>query len=173
MPPKDGKKQGTAGSKDQQKLSIDDLLFPRTTIASLAKEGGAHADKSAEKDEELRKVVLSKDAVTALQRSATIFVNHLLMYAREGAAGQGRKSCSVDDVLSALVDCGMEGLEMLVRSKLDAYQRALELRKSEKGGLNSKDSPEADGSDVGEDVEERSEEPSKKQKVQEGHETPA
>lgn len=196
MPPKDGKKQApgkssaTANAKDGQKVSIEDLLFPRTVIASLAKESAQHGQDrdTAAKDEEVRKVMLSKDAVTALQRSATVFVNHLLVYARESAGAQGRRSCSVDDVLLALNQCGMEGLEGLVRAKLDAYLQMLELRKQEKSaprsaaqranvnseenaGERDQDEGDEDEQEKGEDQEANGAEPSKKQKLQEPYDT--
>lgn len=48
-------------------ISIDDILFPRATVNRLAKailaDGG----------------LISKDSSIALQRSATVFVSHLLV----------------------------------------------------------------------------------------------
>ncbi|CUS25048.1 LAQU0S25e00716g1_1 [Lachancea quebecensis] len=208
MPPKDGKKQAsgkssaTANAKEGQKVSIEDLLFPRTVIASLAKESAQHGQDrdTVAKGEELRKVMLSKDAVTALQRSATVFVNHLLVYARDSAGAQGRRSCSVDDVLLALNQCGMEGLEGLVRAKLDVYLQMLELRKREKSAPRSSakltnassenatgerdEDEEEDGDEDQEDEQEKElggdtngeqgasgAEPSKKQKLQQPYDT--
>ncbi|SCU86087.1 LANO_0C06678g1_1 [Lachancea nothofagi CBS 11611] len=139
MPPKNGKRESAGGklpaalhAKEQQSVTIEDLLFPRSTIVHLAKDSSVQGVDANTTDAESKKVILSKDAATALQRSATVFVNHLMMYAREGAAFQNRKSVNVDDVLAALDQCGLEGLKTLVRSRLDEYQKALELRKKEK-----------------------------------------
>ncbi|SCW04240.1 LAFE_0H09164g1_1 [Lachancea fermentati] len=161
MPPKGWKKdaQGnyptTSYIKEQEKITIDDLLFPKATVAALAKEVTLDRNDGPN-EEEQSKVTLSKDAVTALQRSATVFVNHLLMYTRELAHSQDRKSCNVDDVLAALDEVGLGGLKGVVRSKLDNYLQALELRKEEKA--SSKDTPEnAQDGDVDVDNEDEDE----------------
>ena len=64
-----------------------------------------------------------------LQRSATVFVSHLLVFAREIAKDQKRKSCNVDDILMALDQIGHPGLKNIVSSKLDQYQRTMNERK--------------------------------------------
>ncbi|SCU90294.1 LADA_0F03070g1_1 [Lachancea dasiensis] len=139
MPPKNVKKDPSSGkssaaqrTKENEKVSIEDLLFPRSTIVNLAKECSVQGADVGVADEEQKKVILSKDAVTALQRSATVFVNRLMIYARNVSLYQGRKSCNVDDILEALRHCGLEGLTGLVRERLDEYQHALEMRKLEK-----------------------------------------
>ena len=122
MPPKGWRKdaQGnyptTSYVKEQENITIDDLLFPRSVVVSLAKEvlqGG---------NENERKLVLTKDAQLALQRSATVFVNHLLLFARELAKDLDKKSCGVDEVLLALDHIGYPGLKHMVVAKLEEYR---------------------------------------------------
>lgn len=148
MPPKGWRKdaQGnyptTSYIKEQENITIQDLLFPKSTIVNLAREVPQQSGK---------KLLINKDGSLALQRGATVFVNHLLLFAREIAKSQDKKSCSVDDVLSALDHIGHSALKGPVRDKLDEYQAAVEQRKKEK--LDS-DEVDADGDiDMGEDKE--------------------
>lgn len=130
MPPKGWKKdaQGnyptTSYIKEQEKITINDLLFPRSIIASLAKETHSSDDE--------KKLLISKDAVQALQRSATVFVNHLLTYARETALNEDRKSCNIEDVLAALDEVGLGAFKPLIREKLDVYQSEVATKKGKK-----------------------------------------
>ncbi|CAI4331487.1 AIC_G0009830.mRNA.1.CDS.1 [Saccharomyces cerevisiae] len=148
MPPKGWRKdaQGnyptTSYIKEQENITIQDLLFPKSTIVNLAREVPQQSGK---------KLLINKDASLALQRGATVFVNHLLLFAREIAKSQDKKSCSVDDVLSALDHIGHSALKGPVRDKLDEYQAAVEQRKKEKLDSGEVD---ADGDiDMGEDKE--------------------
>lgn len=148
MPPKGWRKdaQGnyptTSYIKEQENITIQDLLFPKSTIVNLAREVPQQSGK---------KLLINKDASLALQRGATVFVNHLLLFAREIAKSQDKKSCSVDDVLGALDHIGHSALKGPVRDKLDEYQAAVEQRKKEKLDSGEVD---ADGDiDMGEDKE--------------------
>ncbi|CCC68459.1 hypothetical protein NCAS_0B03750 [Naumovozyma castellii] len=129
MPPKGWRKdsQGnyptTSYIKEQENITIEDLLFPRSTVVQLAKE--IHQQNG-------KKLVINKDAALALQRSATVFVNHLLLFAREYAKDQDRKSCNVDDVLNALDHIGHGGFKTIVRNKLEDYQYVMELKKQQR-----------------------------------------
>lgn len=129
MPPKGWRKdaQGnyptTSYIKEQENITIQDLLFPRSAIVNLAREVPQQSGK---------KLLINKDASLALQRGATVFVNHLLLFAREIAKSQDKKSCSVDDVMSALDHIGHSALKGPVRDRLDEYQAAVELKKKEK-----------------------------------------
>lgn len=115
MPPKGWRKdaQGnyptTSYIKEQENITIQDLLFPRSAIVNLAREVPQQSGK---------KLLINKDASLALQRGATVFVNHLLLFAREIAKSQDKKSCSVDDVMSALDHIGQSALKGAVRDKL-------------------------------------------------------
>lgn len=136
MPPKGWRKDAQGNYpvqsfiKEQEKLTIDDLLFPKNSILNLAKEVQMQTDPN-------RRLVITKDASLALQRSATVFVSHLLVFAREIAKEQNRKSCNVDDILMALDQIGHPGLKNMVSSKLDEYQRIMNERKQLKAKQNS------------------------------------
>ncbi|CAI4058203.1 DNA polymerase epsilon noncatalytic subunit SKDI_04G3480 [Saccharomyces kudriavzevii IFO 1802] len=181
MPPKGWRKdaQGnyptTSYIKEQENITIQDLLFPRSAIVNLARQVPQQSGK---------KLLINKDASLALQRGATVFVNHLLLFAREIAKSQDKKSCSVDDVMGALDHIGQSALKGVVRDKLEEYQAAVELRKREK--LNSGEVDTDGDIDMGGDtnittvehvkepeIEEQSEEPQgqeeaseKKQKIE-------
>lgn len=130
MPPKGWKKnaQGnyptTSYIKEQEKLTIDDLLFPKTIVTSLAKYSIQEIDSE-------KKVLISKDASLALQRSATVFVNHLLMFTREISKNDSKKSCREEDVLNALDQLGFGGFKSIIRQKLDDYNQFVQLKKEQ------------------------------------------
>lgn len=129
MPPKGWRKdaQGnyptTSYIKEQENITIQDLLFPRSVITNLAKEVNSDNKK---------KLIINKDAGLALQRSATVFVNHLLVFAREIAKNQDRKSCNVNDIYDALDQIGLSGFKSIINSKMIEYQNATEVRKQQK-----------------------------------------
>lgn len=129
MPPKGWRKdaQGnyptTSYIKEQENITIQDLLFPRSVIINLAKEVNSDNEK---------KLIINKDAGLALQRSATVFVNHLLVFAREIAKNQDRKSCNVNDIYDALDQIGLSGFKSIINSKMIEYQNATEARKQQK-----------------------------------------
>lgn len=136
MPPKGWRKdaQGnyptTSYIKEQESVTIHDLLFPRSVITHMAKEVNADAE---------RKILLNKDTALALQRSSTVFVSHLFMYAREIAKENDRKSCNVNDVYDALDKIGFGGFKSIINSKMIAYQEDLDLKRSLKfSGDNGK-----------------------------------
>lgn len=131
MPPKGWRKDSQGNYpqqsfiKEQEKLTIDDLLFPKSTVLNLAKEVQMENDPN-------KKLIISKDASLALQRSASVFVNHLLMFAREWAKDHDRKSCNVDDILAALEQTGHPGLKPIVQARVNEYQQMIAARKQAK-----------------------------------------
>lgn len=146
--------------KEQENVTIEDLLFPRSVITSLAKEVAQYgqADGEAEK-----RLVINKDAAIALQRSATIFVNHLLLFAREIAREQNRRSCSADDILASVEYIGLPGLRNIIMDKMLGYQQAQRIlavhrqqqqKTTDDGGDNDSQGKEEEADDNVEDVEE-------------------
>lgn len=131
MPPKGWRKDSQGNYpqqsfiKEQEKLTIDDLLFPKSTVLNLAKEVQMENDPN-------KKLIITKDASLALQRSASVFVNHLLMFAREWAKDHDRKSCNVDDILVALEHTGHPGLKPIVQARVNEYQQMMAARKQAK-----------------------------------------
>ncbi|QLQ82418.1 hypothetical protein HG537_0H01800 [Torulaspora globosa] len=151
MPPKGWKKdaQGnyptTSYMKEQESVTIHDLLFPKSVVTQLAKEVGGDSEK---------KLLVSKDTALALQRSSTVFVNHLFMFAREIALSQDRKSCNINDIYDALDQTGFGGFKSIINSKIVAYQEALEMRKKFKSNEKTT-SMEENGSEDEEQQEEQ------------------
>lgn len=149
MPPKGWRKdaQGnyptTSYMKEQEKVTMQDLLFPRSVIMALAKEVPEMQQQQVQQTQgpeaagamATKRLVITKDASLALQHGATVFVNHLLMYARELAKEQDRRSCNVDDILNSLEHMGHPGLKPLVANRLEDYKEALEWKKQLKAQL--------------------------------------
>lgn len=98
MPPKGWRKNGEAVNPPhvrQEPTLIDEILFPKGTVQKLAK-------LAMPED-----AMLAKDSLTAIQRSATVFVLHLLFQAREILKLQDRKNVSEDDILRGLEKAGL------------------------------------------------------------------
>lgn len=87
---------------------VEELLFPKSTILRLAKNVADDA-------------VILKDALTAVQRSATVYVNYLMMHARAEALDRGRKTVAVPDVVAALDRAGFRSFQDQVRKETDGY----------------------------------------------------
>ena len=145
MPPKGWRKdaQGnypaTSYMKEQENITIEDLLFPRSVIVGLAKEVQQISQSDLDNNDIERKLVINKDASIALQRSATIFVNHLLMFAREIAKEQDKRSCNMDDILAAVEYVGFPGLKNVIMDKMVGYQQAQSIIKQHKKDDQNKD----------------------------------
>ncbi|KAG0661953.1 DNA polymerase epsilon noncatalytic subunit [Maudiozyma exigua] len=138
MPPKGWRKdaQGnypaTSYMKEQENITIEDLLFPRSVIVGLAKEVQQISQSEIGEQDSEKKLVINKDASIALQRSATIFVNHLLMFAREIVKEQDKRSCNMDDILAAVEYIGFPGLKNVIMDKMAGYQQAQKIIKQHK-----------------------------------------
>ncbi|CUM49860.1 DNA polymerase epsilon subunit D [Debaryomyces fabryi] len=131
MPPK-GWRKNTEGqypqpNKDQDLVSIDDILFPRATVQKLAKN-----IMNASSDEGGSNMILAKDSMTALQRSSTVFVSHLLFQARQISKDEGRKTVNAQDILGALEKAEFSGFIPEVKQKLSVYESNAALRKKHK-----------------------------------------
>lgn len=78
-----------AASKDDG-LNIEDLNLPKSIVARLAK--GVLPPNTQ----------IQKDAVLAMSKSATVFVNYLTSHAAENAARSGKKTVMPQDVFEAM-----------------------------------------------------------------------
>lgn len=140
MPPKGWRKNAEGkfpqNLKDIELVSIDEILFPRSTISKLAKNITANEDGN---------MIISKDSLLALQRSATVFVSHLMFHARQVAKEADRKNLSAQDILLALEKADLSGFIPEVKQKLTTFEQGLETKKKlkadQKGG--SEDGPAA------------------------------
>lgn len=126
MPPKGWRKNGESSQvlKDAELVSIDDILFPRSTIQKLA--------KSILVSESGDNMSLAKDSLTAVQRSATVFVSHLAFHARQVAREADRKNLNSQDILVALERANLAGFSSEVKRSLSTYEATVEEKKKEK-----------------------------------------
>lgn len=130
MPPKGHKKTAdgdfrpvnSAGNtiEAKQKYSIDDLLYPKSTIKNLAKE--TLPDDA----------IISKDALTAIQRAATLFVSYMASHGNASAEAGGRKKITPQDVFEALKDADLAQFVPGVTQSVNEYEQEVVQRKKDK-----------------------------------------
>lgn len=128
MPPKGWRKNNEGRnpvSRDQDLVSIDDILFPRATIQKLTKNITANDS-----------LILSKDALLAIQRLATVFVNHVLHHSKAVAVASERRTVNAQDVLNALQRAQLGGFVPDVKHKLTQYEAEAEEKKRAKAAGN-------------------------------------
>lgn len=118
MPPKGWRKnaegQYPQPSKESELVSIDDILFPKATVGRLAK-AITHAPDADN-------MILAKDSLLAVQRSATVFVSHVMFHARQIAREHDRKTVSSQDVVSALERAEFGGFTLEVKQRLTSFE---------------------------------------------------
>lgn len=127
MPPKGWRKnadgQYPEPPKEDTPVSIDDLLFSRSTIQKLA--------KLMINDNESN-MLMAKDALLALQRSATVFVSNVMFHARQISKEQDRKGINSQDIMGALERAEFTGFIPEVRDRLANFELAQAIRKAKK-----------------------------------------
>ncbi|KAH0847355.1 DNA polymerase epsilon subunit 3 [Fonsecaea pedrosoi] len=79
-----------SGGKQDDGVSIDDLLLPRSLVSRLSR--GVLPPNTS----------LQKDALLALTRSATVFISYLAHHANEQSQLRHKKTLGVQDVMAAL-----------------------------------------------------------------------
>lgn len=130
MPPKGWRKnaegQYPLQHKDLDLTSIDDILFPRATVQKLAKQ------LLSTNDGEDSNSIMAKDSVIALQRSATVFVSHIMFHARQISKEHSRKTVNAQDVLLAIEKADFPGFVPDVKQKLAGFEQQLEVKKKYK-----------------------------------------
>lgn len=112
-------------------MSIDEILFPRSTVQKLAKSiltptDGQAATMPAEN------MSLTKDSLIAVQRSATVFVSHLMFHAQQTARDLGRKNVNSQDILHALERADLAGFVPEVKQKLSTFEADADAKKKQK-----------------------------------------
>lgn len=127
MPPKGWRKNAEgkfpAVQKDTEPVPIDELLFPKSVIAKLAKNITQSDDGN---------MILSKDSLTAVQRSATVFVSHLMYRARQVAEESSRKNVNSQDIILALELADLGGFVPEVKQKLTQFELNAKAKKKQK-----------------------------------------
>ncbi|ODV92475.1 hypothetical protein CANCADRAFT_43085 [Tortispora caseinolytica NRRL Y-17796] len=132
MPAKGWRKQadGTMIPPEKQTVTIDDLLMPRAKAVRLAKSMLPP------------KTNVQCDAMTALMRSAPVFINYLGHAATERALLKRRKRIIAEDVLAALKDIEMDDFVPVIQERVMAYialsQKAASIDKTD---ANDEDTP--------------------------------
>ncbi|KAK5134980.1 hypothetical protein LTR08_005932 [Meristemomyces frigidus] len=89
--------------------SVDDLSLPKSMIGRLAK-GVLPANTQ-----------IQKDALLALHKSATVFVNFIASNANENAQASGKKTIMPPDVVAALKDAEFEDFLPRLEAELKKY----------------------------------------------------
>jgi len=129
MPPKGWRKNGDSlapnAVSNSDLSSIDDLLFPRSTIQKLAKL--VISDENGDGS-----MILAKDSLLALQRSATVFVSHMLFHARQISKDGNRKTVNGQDILTALERAELAGFTAHVKQKLANFETEVANKKKSK-----------------------------------------
>lgn len=99
MPPKGWRKtpegfkptnSSGAPLENRKRYGLDDLLLPRTLVQRIARDALPESTQ------------LPKDGVTALQRSATVFVSYVSAEANKISRQAGRKTVTPSDITKAL-----------------------------------------------------------------------
>ncbi|KAI5951757.1 DPB4 [Candida jiufengensis] len=128
MPPKGWKKNADPSQqppRDVDPVSIDDILFPRSTLQKLA--------KSIISDEEnSNNMTMAKDSLLALQRSASVFVSYMLFHAKQISKSTGRKTITAQDMLFALERAEFGGFVPEIKDKLAIYESSISAKKQKK-----------------------------------------
>ncbi|KAK1060968.1 hypothetical protein LTR74_011427 [Friedmanniomyces endolithicus] len=99
----------TKANKDGISISVEDLSLPKSMIARLAK-GVLPANTQ-----------IHKDALLALHKSATVFVNYIASTAYENAQLSNKKTIMPPDVVTALKDAEFEGFLPRLDAELKKY----------------------------------------------------
>ncbi|KAF2771645.1 histone-fold-containing protein [Teratosphaeria nubilosa] len=95
--------------KEKDGLSIEDLTLPKSMVARLAK-GVLPANTQ-----------IHKDALLALHKSATVFVNYIASQSSDNAQSSGKKTILPQDVLASLKDAEFENFLPRLEAELKKY----------------------------------------------------
>ncbi|MDI1490624.1 MAG: hypothetical protein OHK93_001828 [Ramalina farinacea] len=96
-------------SRGRDGINIEDLSLPRTMVQRLAK-GVLPANTS-----------ITKDGITAMQKSATVFINHLASQAHESIQTNNRKTIPPQAISEALHDTEFDGFIGRVEAELRRF----------------------------------------------------
>ncbi|TKX19977.1 DNA polymerase epsilon subunit D [Elsinoe australis] len=140
-----GTPTGNAKPRDERGLSVEELNLPRTMVQRLAK--GVLPSNTQ----------IQKDALLAISKSATVFVNFLASNASEIALASGKKTIAPKDVYAALKENEFETFLERVKDETEKYNeiqcdkrntyrrtKAAE-KKAATGGSTNGDAMEEDG----------------------------
>ncbi|KAK6356377.1 hypothetical protein TWF718_000738 [Orbilia javanica] len=96
----------------RSRTSVDDNTLPKSIVTRLAK-GNVPSNTQ-----------IQKDAVTALSRSATVFINYLASMANDITKMNSRKTITPENVIQAIDDIEFPGLKERLQGELEAFKKA-------------------------------------------------
>ncbi|GMM37090.1 DNA polymerase epsilon noncatalytic subunit [Saccharomycopsis crataegensis] len=124
MPPKGWRKNADGSyplpSREREIKSIDEILFPKSTVLKLAKSVFPPG------------TLISKESAEVLQRCATVYVNYITEYARNIAGSKDRVTVTANDVLEAFYSVGLDEFIETMRNELEQHTKIQEAKKLEK-----------------------------------------
>ena len=100
---------GDDGTAPRDGISVEDLSLPKTMVQRLAK-GVLPANTQ-----------IQKDALLAISKSATVFVNYLSAHANEKATRMNKKTIHPKDVLEALQELEFDTFVPRCAAELEKY----------------------------------------------------
>ncbi|KAK6499643.1 hypothetical protein TWF481_010006 [Arthrobotrys musiformis] len=95
--------------KARTKTSVDDNTLPKSIVTKLAK-GNIPSNTQ-----------IQKDAVTALSRGATVFINYFAALANDITKAKGRKTIVPDHILEAVDQIEIPGLKQRLLGELEKF----------------------------------------------------
>ncbi|KAI9656877.1 MAG: hypothetical protein M1821_003516 [Bathelium mastoideum] len=108
MPPRKSH-EGEEGAAAKDGLSVEDLLLPRTMCQRLAK-GVLPANTQ-----------IQKDALLAMSKSATVFINYIGMHAQDAAQAADKSTIRPKDVLEAVKELEFDDFIPRLEIELEKY----------------------------------------------------
>ncbi|KIW06903.1 uncharacterized protein PV09_02573 [Verruconis gallopava] len=132
------------GSTSKDGYGVEDLALPRTMVQRLAK--GVLPPNTQ----------IQKDALLAISKSATVFVNYLSSHAQEQAQRMNKKTIQPKDVLDAIADIEFDMFLPRLEAELakynsvqcdkrNSYRRKVREEQKAKQVANTEQAGEADG----------------------------
>ncbi|KAG0682246.1 hypothetical protein C6P40_000266 [Pichia californica] len=118
-------------------LSIDNFLFPKSTINKISKQALQKQFNS--------NFLLAKDTQIIIQRSSILFINFIYHHAKQIVKFQNRKVVNSDDIINALIQVGFNNFIDLINIELDKFNKRKESKKLAK--LKAKSKPIIDIND--------------------------
>ncbi|KAK9371128.1 histone-fold-containing protein [Lipomyces kononenkoae] len=104
----------------ERPYGIDDYMLPKATVTRLAK----HVLPA--------NTQIQKDAMTALSKSATVFINYLTSTANDLTVGAGRRTVNPTDVYKAIELLELEFILPRLKAEVDKYVEAAATKQQKK-----------------------------------------
>ncbi|CAF9913024.1 MAG: hypothetical protein ALECFALPRED_008462 [Alectoria fallacina] len=128
--------------KEREGINIEDLSLPRTMVQRLAK-GVLPANTS-----------LHKDAILAMSKGATVFINYLAHAANTASLASGKRTIPPNAVIEALAELEFENFGPRVEAELKKFNEVQtgkrneyrrKVKEGKMGGVRGEDGGEEEG----------------------------